>query len=372
MKIILISQKDPLSIKNWSGTVKSIYDCLEQNNIVIPVKLHKNIKIYFYDFIYMLLRKLKFRRLAFFEKRSYLMSQAIGRQIEKIKNVDFIIAPSGSQIISNISTSVPIIYYSDATFKVLENYYIHDLKEKDKTEGNIIDLKAISSSKLCLFASDWAAQSAIDDYEADPSKVKVLKFPAYLPDLYKEKTPFKLDKVKLLFVGVDWERKGADLAIKTAAKLEKLYPGKFSLDIIGLDKPDKEVISENIKFHGFLNKNSNEDRNKIIEFYQNSHLFFLPTKAEAAGIVFSEASEYGLPIITHNTGGISSYVGNDISGKLLPIGSSEDDFINAILSIVGCPNTYIRYSKNARNKYLNELNWQIWEKQLKYYIEKIS
>lgn len=35
------------------------------------------------------------------------------------------------------------------------------------------------------------------------------------------------------------------------------------------------------------------------------HLLLLPTRAECAGIVFNEASAYGVPILLTDTGGVS-------------------------------------------------------------------
>lgn len=78
---------------------------------------------------------------------------------------------------------------------------------------------------------------------------------------------------------------------------------KFELTIIGLDKPEQYTENKHIHFVGRLNKNNPEEFKQMITYYQESDIFLLPTKAECAGIVFSEAAMYGLPVFTHNTGG---------------------------------------------------------------------
>ena len=55
---------------------------------------------------------------------------------------------------------------------------------------------------------------------------------------------------------------------------------------------------------GFLNKNIPEQYQKLITIMGRCNLFLLPTKAECAGIVLCEASAFGLPIFTFDTGGL--------------------------------------------------------------------
>lgn len=85
----------------------------------------------------------------------------------------------------------------------------------------------------------------------------------------------------------------------------------------------------------------------------------MPTKAECAGIVFSEAAAYGMPSITHKTGGVESYVEDGVTGRCLPLGSTGKDFANAIMDIVE-NGRLEEYSNAARKKYEQELNWNSW------------
>ena len=163
-------------------------------------------------------------------------------------------------------------------------------------------------------------------------------------------------------VGVDWERKGIDIAIdcvRLLNKMQKKY--SFDLTIIGVEKPATQEYESYIHILGRLNKNIPEEYGCMISYYQKSDLFILPTKAECSAIVFSEASEYGLPVITHKTGGVESYVEDGITGRCLPLGSTGEDFAAAIMDII--ENGRLEaYSKAARAKYEEELNWDSWLK----------
>lgn len=81
--------------------------------------------------------------------------------------------------------------------------------------------------------------------------------------------------------------------------------------------------------------------------------------AECAGIAFAEASAYGLPIFTYNTGGISNYVIDGVNGYALPVNSTELDFYR---KIEYCLKTGIlkELSVKGPSLYRNRLNWNHW------------
>ena len=124
-----------------------------------------------------------------------------------------------------------------------------------------------------------------------------------------------------------------------------------------------------MNFVGRLNKDNEEQYERMIKYYQESDLFLLPTLAECSAIVFSEAAMYGLPTFTHNTGGVMSYVEDGVTGRGLQLGSTGEDFANAILDMLN-KNQYDEWSKNARRKYEKELNWEKWLTSCKKIIEE--
>ena len=92
--------------------------------------------------------------------------------------------------------------------------------------------------------------------------------------------------------------------------------------------------------------------------YNKASLFILPTRAECSAIVFSEASMYGLPIFTTDTGGISSYVKNDTNGYRLSLKCNGLDFSNKIVENI---NNLQKLSANSRKFYEENLSSNIWK-----------
>ena len=109
---------------------------------------------------------------------------------------------------------------------------------------------------------------------------------------------------------------------------------------------------------GHISKRTPEGRQRFEDLRRHTDFFILPTQAEAAGIVFSEASAYGLPSITLDTGGVSDYVRHGISGFCLPPGSSPKVFGKAILETLRDETRYEKLAANAFHEYETRLNWK--------------
>ena len=248
------------------------------------------------------------------------------------------------------------------------DYYpcFSNLLNISKKQGIEIEKKAMKKASKIIYSSHWASESAIKDFGIKKDKIYIIPFGANL-----EETPSKNEVEKmindrlqerkvcrLLFIGVDWFRKGGDIAFKTTVELNKRgVPTKL---IVCGCYPSFTTKSPYLKILGFLDKNEKEQSDILAEQYRKAHLFILPTRAEAAGIVFSEACAYGLPIISTFTGGVSTYVKDGVNGYLLSIESNYIKYADIIQKIWENIDEYYALSINARKMYEKELNWDIW------------
>ena len=91
----------------------------------------------------------------------------------------------------------------------------------------------------------------------------------------------------------------------------------------------------------------------------------MPTRAECYGIVFCEANAYGLPVITTDTGGVSSIIENGVNGFMLPFEAKSEEYYKVIADLISDDLKLRRMSETSRKKYLKDLNWKQWGKQMK-------
>jgi len=254
-----------------------------------------------------------------------------------------------------MKTDRPVMYFSDAVFHQMVGYYYNVAPHIEKT-ADIIEKRALDNSTWVMLASDWAKECAVNYYKVPEGKCLIGKFGANV-----DTTEFRRKKetgtVNLLFVGVDWERKGGDIAVECVRELTKIDKSrKYKLHLVGV-MPPYQIHDENIFVYGFLNRNVPEQRTILTELREKADLFLLPTKAECAGIVFCESSAYGIPSVTYDTGGIGSYVINGENGYRMPMGSTGRDFANKIKAIMDDGELYQYMCGRCVELYRSDMNW---------------
>ncbi|SRR5579883_1330407 len=365
LKIGFLTAKDARDKKSWSGTDYYIVKALEQycGEVVCfgPVK----------PFTEKVGRRVslvleKVLKKTYSPDRSLIVSSHYAKIFERKlaeQPVDLIFASAASTEIARLKTSIPIIYLSDATFALINNYYadFSNMMRLSKWNSNILERLAIQKASMLIYSSAWAANSAVKDYEADRSKIHVLPFGANLDEapsrdlvLSKQKT----ERCRLLFLGVSWQRKGGDIAFETLLELEKL--GLDAELIICGCIPPAEFTHPRMTVVPFLDKNDPVQYQQLVELLLKSNFLLLPTRGDCTPIVFSEANAFGLPVITTDTGGVSGVVSEGENGCMLPIEARGDQYAQLIYDIYQNDHQYAELVRSSRAAFDNRLNWQTW------------
>lgn len=306
MKIGYISSYELTDKHAWSGTITNLADAISMHHEVLPIvarigKIERIMKGV--DYILSLGKR---KRGYFYQHYNMYRLHKLHKKINK-SDCDVYFAPAQSELFSiELSKSKKIIYLSDAVFRLMVGYYWSNMNLELEQYLDYCERSALRRADAVVFASKWAKDGAVNFYQTNPKKIYVLPFGANIVDRYQgyQKHDARDNTIHLLLVGLAWERKGIDIAIDCVRALnnvQKRY--SFELTVIGVDKPANQEYESYIHILGRLNKDIPEEYERMISYYQNSDLFLLPTKAECAGIVFAEAAEYGLPFVTHKTGG---------------------------------------------------------------------
>ena len=299
--------------------------------------------------------------------RARIIARSVDQKL--LKSCDVLFAPMQSVALSALNTAIPIVYLSDATYRIMVNYYWTNIPKRDIHALDIIEKKAMDKSNALIYPCRWAAQSAINDYKQNPSRITMAYFgPNFTEEDIRHHIFSPKDVFHILFVGVDWDRKGGGIAVEAGRWLNENGVPTI-LHITGIRKLAHNICDlPFIRDEGFLNKNTPEDYSKLVSLYEASDCFLLPTKAECTGISFSEASAFGLPCFSHRTGGVEDYIIDGETGRLLPLGSTGEDFGRAIKEAI-VSGKMVEMSKAARSYYNGTLNWAEWTKSIKAVIE---
>lgn len=98
---------------------------------------------------------------------------------------------------------------------------------------------------------------------------------------------------------------------------------------------------------------------QLVELYKSSHFLFVPSRGEAYGLVFCEASAYGLPSISHAIGGITTIVKDGENGKLFPLGTASAVFAQYIRETFTDKTAYQELSVKTYGRFVKYLNWDV-------------
>ena len=307
-------------------------------------------------------------------KRMLWSSRIATRRLDMdlVNSCDVLFAPMKSGVLVSLDTNVPAIYLADGTFHLMVDYYWFDLSERDIREGELIEQKAMDNAAALVYPSRWAAESAVKDYGQPRDKITLAYFG---PNLDVDKIiphKFTFDgHLDLLFVGVDWKRKGGSIAVE-ACKWLNDNGIDSTLHVVGIKSLNPQIASlPFVENHGFLNKNKPEDYSKLMALYDQADCFLLPTLAECVGVSFCEANAYGVPCFTHDTGGVSDYVLDGENGYLLPLGSSGEDFGKKIKECLD-NNEMERLSTGAVRVAKERLTWDAWAARMSEVINRLT
>lgn len=295
---------------------------------------------------------------------SMRLAQVFGQRLAH-SNCDVIFAPVASAEIAYLTTNIPIIYFTDLNFADIIDYYpgCSQMFEFARLEADRIDSAAIAKASALIYPSKWAAKTAIEHYKADSRTVHCIPLGANFDagDIPSRQVALQhsLDRgIALLWVGVDWERKGGVVAYECL--LELLDKGKDASMVVCGCVPPARYRHPKLEVIPFLNKHDSVQRRRLSQLFLGANFFLFPTLAEAYGIVLCEASAHGLPSLARDTGGTGGAVADGENGFLMPWDATGEQYAEKIMSIVENRTVYDGLVRSSRKLYEERLNWDAW------------
>jgi glycosyltransferase involved in cell wall biosynthesis len=364
-RIAFLTSRDPRDRKSWSGTYYYMAKALQEHCgdvfFLGPVRPRIRLVGWAYNKLLQLIARRRYdheHSVVLAKRYAAIFDRKMSKQ-----RFGLVVAPAGSTLIAFLKTTIPVVYLSDTTFALIAGYYpeYSNLCRLSMREGNKVEALAIDKARLVIYPSAWAAQSAVDYYSADKEKVHVVPYGANLEQVPARDQVLgkkRSDDCKLLFLGVNWERKGGDIAFETMLRLREMgIPAE--LIVCGCTPPG-ELSHPALKVIPFLDKNDAQQGERLARLLASSDFLLLPTRAECAGIVFCEAAAFGLPVITTDTGGVSGMVVNGENGYMLPINATPAEYARTIYDIHQDHEHYGRLVMSSRKAFEQKLNWDSW------------
>jgi len=200
--------------------------------------------------------------------------------------------------------------------------------------------------------TEVARRSVIEDYGVSPERVTTV-YPALdVPPAAAESAPSRRPggKLRLLFVGNDFVRKGGELLLR-------VYGERFA-DTCELDIVSNAEIAVPLPPGARQHKGLRPLDDNLMRLYGEADVFVLPTSEDCFGWVFVEAMIAGLPCIGTQVLGVPEAVQDGVNGITIPVGDAGA-LTDAIGSLVGSPDLRRELGARGRRRAETEFNARI-------------
>lgn len=278
---------------------------------------------------------------------SYI-SIIISKEIKKLKkSKNFTFTFQTQSIFNGKLENVPNFIYTDHTTKT--NFLYPHIKPEEYIRSKRFiekfETELYKEATLIFTLGSLAAQSLISQYDIPKEKV----VPVFAGSNVTRSSDNNLTKYfskNILFVGVEWERKGGPTLLAAFRNILKTHPDT-TLTIVGCNP--KNITLPNCKVIGKI------PVNEISKYYDCASIFCLPTVREPFGIVFIEAMKYRLPIVANKIGSIPDLVINDYNGFL--IDNNVRQYTDILCKLLSNPEKCQQMGENGYQYFKSNFTW---------------
>lgn len=240
---------------------------------------------------------------AYFHKK---ISTAIAEFVRQ-SGYSFAFSIQTTSLFNGAMRDIPHFVYTDST--VLANLYYPNINMASVMKSRAwmrLEPKIYHDCVMNFTFSTNQSKSLIEQYHVPPAKVKCIFAGSNVRITESDCPNHDYSGKNILFVGVNWERKGGPVLIRAFQEVLKKIPDAH-LYIVGCS-PEVDVPNCRV-----LGKVSMEEVEKK---YSIASVFCLPTRIEPFGIVFVEAMTRRLPVVASNIGAIPDMIRHGINGYL--------------------------------------------------------
>ncbi len=293
----------------WSGVVRPMYESLAAVTDVVPVVVPEG--------RHHLVDRAAARAFGSLG-RSYLpghaiatsrkRSRAVSRSLRSLE-ADAVLSVAASTEHAYSHLAVPVVEVGDTTFGLVTNYYplFSGLPAVARWQGELLARRTARRASGFVVSSRWAATSLCEDYGVARDHVRLAPFGPAVVAGHPPAGPEARRRLRLLFVGSDWVRKGGDAALGVLAELHARGVD-VELTVVG---PERHLPA-GVRSLGRV------PRERMGEVYATHDVLLETATANAGGVTLTDATASGLPVVATRTGGVPDIVDDGVTGILVP------------------------------------------------------
>lgn len=329
------------------------------------------------------LKWLVYRRLgqSYYSPVEPWVSSHYARQIETQlarSQADLLLCPENAIPLARLRTELPVVLWTDALLGSLVDFYpyLTNLCPETRRLLHATEKAALERCDRVILTSQWAAQSAMDLYGLPADKIRIIpRGASRAQDLTQTEIEATVAQrppgpCRLLFLGVDWERKGGPLALEVAKTLNQ-QGVKTELWVVGCEPKWTGDRPSFVQSFGFIDRATSQGEAQFARLLSTAHFLVFPTKADTFGVAISEANAAGLPCVAAAVGGIPTVLQTDVNGRAFPVEATASDYAQYIAAVMADYPRYQALALSAWQHYRQHLSWDAAQQQAWSYLQEL-
>ncbi len=280
------------------------------------------------------------------KRSAWCMKTVIGTVQEIVKRTEYDFSLSLSTIVPGVNSDRPHFIYTDMTI-LANQYYPGGSTQVDLWEECLpYERQGLEHATMVFTMSDHITRSLVEQYGLSPAKIQRVNagynVPACsIPD------PKRWSRQQIVFVGVDWERKGGPELLHAFTRVRRSCP-RATLLIVGcrprIDEPGVEIAGP-------------ASQAKVSEYLGGSTVFCMPSWREPFGIAYLEAMAAGLPVIASNLGAAPDFVIDGETGYTVDPGDVQQ-LADRMEQLISDPQRAREMGQTARGLVETNFTWK--------------
>lgn len=245
------------------------------------------------------------------------------------------------------SATTPHFVYTDHTHLTNLDYADFDPCTLRVQRWRDLEHALYSNAKIVFTRSENVSRSLRDRYGCQAERVVCVGAGsnARMPE---DATPGpSANEVVILFVGVEWQRKGGPELVEAFRRVRARYP-EARLRIVG---SSPEVAETGVEVVGRC------PVEQVHIHYAQAAIFCLPSRREPFGVAYVEAMHHGLPIVGTRIGAVPELVEEGADGFLIEVGD-VDALADRLMRLVGDRALRECMGERARQRARDRYTWE--------------
>ena len=220
--------------------------------------------------------------------------------------------------------------------------------------------KIYDKAAMVFTWSSNVSRALIEDYGMTPDRVACIYTGSNSPVPPPQPAdPNRYARKEILFIGLDWQRKGGPTLVRAFRMLSERHPDA-SLTVVGR-VPDGQDLG-GVNYVGLV------PLAELPGYYGRASIFCMPTRLEPFGNVFVEAMWQQLPILATRVGALPDIVEDAVNGFLVPPGDATA-LADRLSELLDDPERCARMGLASRDRAAGRYDWPLVVQDMRARIE---